>query len=530
MTADSVSSVGASNVQVVWFKRDLRVRDHAPLTEAAKRGPIVPLYLAEPGLWKLPDSAPQHWAYLRAALTELQESLSALGAPLVVRTGEAVNVLTRLNGELGGIASIWAYEETGNAWTYARDRQVIAWARSNRVSLNELPRDFVVRRLASRDDWGTIAKSRMAQPILAPPSRLTAATARDGGPVAPGVIPELHDLGLTPSHPPVVAGERDARRTLDSFLGGRCVGYERNLSSPISAWDGCSRLSVHLTFGTISLREVLARTRRASNETPAYRFSLRAFEERLHWRSHFIQKLEDQPSLEHTSYVRPFDGVRLDPSTSSLGAERFAAWAEGRTGYPMVDACMRSLNATGWINFRMRAMLVSFASYDLWLDWRATASHLARAFIDYEPGIHYPQVQMQSGTTGINTIRIYEPVKQGLDHDPTGDFVRRWVPELGAIDGTAVHQPWLGSGTFWGVPAAYPARVVDHGEAVAAAWKTIDRLKGQARRNGTAAQVLERHGSRRPPPALRRGRVATRATGGSAEPASLFADDHTKGF
>lgn len=523
--------MGASNVQVVWFKRDLRIRDHAPLTEATKRGPIVPLYIVEPGLWKLPDAAAQHWAYLRSALDELRANTLALGAPLVVRIGEAVDVFSRLHGEVGGIADVWAHEETGNAWTYARDRNVIAWARTNRVTLNEVPRDLIVRRLPDRDSWSAIAKSRLAQPLLAPPWRLSAATTRAGKAIPPGELPQLNDLGLTADHPPIVAGEREARRTLESFLDGRCSGYERNLSSPISAWDGCSRLSAHLTFGTISLREVLARTRRAASESPSYRFSLKAFEERLHWRSHFIQKLEDEPSLEHMSYVRPFDGVRLDPATSPLGAERFSAWTEGRTGYPMVDACMRSLNATGWINFRMRAMLVSFASYDLWLDWRATAPFLARAFIDYEPGIHYPQVQMQSGTTGINTIRIYDPVKQGLDHDPTGDFVRRWVPELASLEGPAVHQPWLGSGSFWGVPSAYPVRIVDHGEAVAAAWKTVDRLKGQARRNGTAAQVLERHGSRRPPPALRRSRVATKPTGPSgASGPSLFGDDHTKGL
>ena len=517
-------------MQVVWFKRDLRVRDHEPLAEAAKRGPVLPLYIAEPGLWTLPDSAAQHWAYISAALDQLRATTASLGAPLVVRTGQATDVFAQLHRDVGGIHTIWAHEETGNEWTYARDKSVIVWARTNRVGFHELPRDLVVRRLVSRDDWGTIAKARLARPLLPSPQRLMGATEWGGAAIDVGVIPRGQDLGLGSVGPPNVAlanqaGERPARQTLDSFLGGRCAGYERKLSSPISAWDSCSRLSAHLTFGTISLREVLARTRRTLSESPAYRFSLKAFEERLHWRSHFIQKLEDEPSLEHTSYVRSFDGVRLDPATSSLGADRFAAWSEGRTGYPMVDACMRSLNATGWINFRMRAMLVSFASYDLWLDWRCTAPFLARAFIDYEPGIHYPQVQMQSGTTGINTIRIYEPVKQGLDHDPTGDFVRRWVPELGGLDGSAVHQPWLGSDSLWGLPSAYPGRIVDHAEAVAAAWKAVDRLKGNARKNGTAAQVLERHGSRRPSPALRRSRVPTKPTTPTTQSVnSLFGD------
>lgn len=522
--------VGASDVQVVWFKRDLRVRDHEPLVEAAKSGPVLPLYIVEPGLWKLADSAAQHWAFIRASLDELRTATALLGAPLIVRKGDAIDVLDGLHREVRGIHTIWAHEETGNDWTFARDRSVIVWARTNRVGLRELPRDLVVRRLASRDDWGTVAKARAARPLLPVPRRLEAATQFAGAPIDLGVLPEATELGLSVEEPAGaagnIAGEREARRTIDSFLAGRCAGYEKKLSSPVSAWDSCSRLSSHLTFGTISLREVMARTQRAISESPTNRFSLKAFEERLHWRSHFVQKLEDEPSLENASYVRSFDGIRLDPTSSSLGADRFAAWTEGRTGYPMVDACMRSLNATGWINFRMRAMLVSFASYDLWLDWRYTAPFLARAFIDYEPGIHYPQVQMQSGTTGINTIRIYEPVKQGLDHDPTGDFVRRWVPELGGLDGAAVHQPWMAADSLWGLPSGYPARIVDHADAVASAWKTIDRLKAQARRSGTSAQVLERHGSRRPSPAMRRGRVPTTAQPSAA---SLFRDEDPDG-
>ena len=126
----------------------------------------------------------------------------------------------------------------------------------------------------------------------------------------------------------------------------------------------------------------------------------------------------------------------------SAYSENFERWKRGETGFPFVDACMRSLISTGWINFRMRAMLVSFASYNLWIDWRQTSLYLARLFSDYEPGIHYSQVQMQSGTTGINTIRIYNPIKQGLEHDPQGKFIKKWVPELRHMSQANVHTPW----------------------------------------------------------------------------------------
>ena len=505
-------------MQIVWFKRDLRVRDHQPLTFAAQRGLVLPLYIVEPELWNQPDSAAQHWSYIESSLVELRHSLGALGAPLIVRTGEAVNALRGVVAEVGGrVDHLWAYEETGNHWTFQRDRAVLAWARDAGIAVTEIPRDFVVRRLGSRDDWSSIAQARMVQPLLPPPPSLSPAVQGDGSAIDPGPIPELRHLGLSPNAPAGThaAGEAVARNTLRSFLDERCVGYEKRLSSPITAWDGCSRLSAHLTYGTVSLREVIARSRRAAASSPAKRFSLGAFEERLHWRSHFVQKLEDQPSLEHHSYIAGFDGLRLDPSSDQRATDLYQAWATGATGYPMVDACMRSLNATGWINFRMRAMLVSFASYDLWLDWRATAPHLARSFIDYEAGIHYPQIQMQSGTTGINTIRIYDPVKQGLDHDPRGDFVRRWVPELADVDGPAVHQPWLLADTIWGLPPTYPAPIVNHADAVAQAWAHIERIKAGARRSGAAGAVQEKHGSRRPPPSMRRSKVAPSTPSGA---------------
>jgi deoxyribodipyrimidine photo-lyase len=493
-----IVSFGA--IQIVWFKRDLRVRDHEPLSLAARRGPVLPLYIVEPLLWKQPDSAAQHWDVISRALAELRESLAAIGAPLIVRSGEVTMVLADLVAELPPMSHMWAYEETGNEWTFARDRAVVAWARTNRVVFTEIPHDFVVRRLRNRDDWSAIARERLGKPLLPVPSGLTAARTKSHEPIHPGQIPSAAMLGLSvqANVGRSNAGELAARATLKSFLETRSIGYEKNISSPITAVDGCSRLSQHLSYGTISLREVIARTRRVGATTPERRFSMRAYEERLHWRSHFIQKLEDQPTLEKVSYIKSFDGIRLDPETNAIGQQRFEAWATGNTGYPMIDACMRSLNETGWINFRMRAMLVSFASYDLWLHWRSTSVYLARAFIDYEPGIHYPQIQMQSGTTGINTIRMYDPVKQGLDHDPTGDFVRRWVPELRDVAEGAVHQPWLLADSLFGAPKNYRPPIVQHSEAVAAAWKHIDRIKQSARQSGQAALVHEKHGSRRP--------------------------------
>ncbi|MBM3407988.1 MAG: hypothetical protein FJY25_11750 [Betaproteobacteria bacterium] len=157
---------------------------------------------------------------------------------------------------------------------------------------------------------------------------------------------------------------------------------------------------------------------------------------------------------------------------------RLDAWRKGRTGFAFVDACMRYLAHTGWINFRMRAMLTSFASQHLWLHWKLTGEHLARQYTDYEPGIHWPQVQMQSGTTGINTIRIYNPEKQRQDQDPGGEFVARWVHEFGQ--------------------ASYPAPIVDHLAAARAARDQLWSLRKAPESTEAATKIFQKHGSRNP--------------------------------
>ena len=220
-----------------------------------------------------------------------------------------------------------------------------------------------------------------------------------------------------------------ALKELDDFLAHRVQRYCRSISSPNLAFNGCSRLSAYITWGCLSMREVLQRSRDLKGR------GVSSFTSRLHWHCHFIQKLEDQPPIEWEDFHPFMRGIR------SLDHERFAAWAEGQTGVPFVDACMRALRAHGWINFRMRAMLMSFASYNLWLPWRETGLHLARQFVDYEPGIHWSQCQMQSGSTSINTIRIYNPIKQGMDHDPEGTFIRRWCPELEDVPAEGLHPP-----------------------------------------------------------------------------------------
>jgi len=490
-----------TRVQLVWFKRDLRVVDHTPLSQAAERGVVLPLYVAEPGLWEQPDAAARHWAFIAESLLQLRQALAALGRPLVVRVGEITHVLHRLHQRFA-IDAVWSHEETGNNWTFRRDERVRSFLHSRNIAWHELPQNGVVRRLASRDGWSRQWEARMAAPQAVVPEQLAPLAG-----IEAGIIPTAADIGLEPDPcPQRQRGGRDGGlERLKSFLTSRGEAYHAEMSSPVTAYESCSRLSPHLAYGTLSIREVVQANRRRRSEVKAQPAAVRgtwvkalaAFEGRLHWHCHFIQKLESEPRIEFENLHRACDNLR----EGEFDPEKFEAWSRAATGFPFVDACMRALEASGWINFRMRAMLMSFASYHLWLHWRQPAVFLACRFTDYEPGIHYAQSQMQAGTTGINTFRIYNPVKQSQDQDPSGRFIRQWMPELARVPDRWIHTPWemdreTQRKSHCVIGGDYPAPLVDHVAAAKAARQRMGALRRGAAR-GEGQKILQRHGSRK---------------------------------
>ncbi|WGV17254.1 FAD-binding domain-containing protein [Fuscovulum ytuae] len=478
---------------LIWFKRDLRIHDHPALARAAELGAVLPLYIVEPEYWQLPDTSARHWAFTAEALADLRSSLGALGAPLILRVGDAVSVLDRLCRQ-HHIARILSHEETGNLWTYGRDRRVAAWARTAGVIWDELPQQGVIRRLASRNGWAGRRDAFTAAPQVAAPAALRAVAG-----VEPGAIPSARALRL-PDDPCAhrqAGGRGHGLALLDSFLAHRGEPYRAAMSSPLTGERACSRLSAHLALGALSSREVVQAAAARAAERPGGRWpgALASFQSRMAWRDHFIQKLESEPQIEIRALHRAAD--RLRPLTPD--PVRLHAWEAGETGLPFLDACMRYLRATGWLNFRMRSMVMAVASYHLWLDWRATGAVLARRFTDYEPGIHWPQVQMQAGVTGINTIRIYNPVKQGHDQDPTGAFTRRWVPELAAVPDPFLQEPWKWPGARAVLGRLYPEPIVDVTAAARAARDACWGLRKERTYREEVAEVIERHASRADP-------------------------------
>ena len=486
-------------MQVVWLKHDLRFADHAPLHAALTSGEhLLLLYVVEPERMEQPDESMLHVSWDLANARSLLEQVEALGGAMHIRVGKPEEILATINDE-ASITHLHSHEESGLQWSWNRDKRVAAWCESTGVAWVECPWNGVVRRLKDRDRWNSIRNRRMVEPLLDAPTHLPPLPILRCIDETKGMFPLFTDLVKTP----LEAGETAAHAWLGSFLSTRFRNYLPTISNPATSPEGSSRLSAYLSSGVLSVRQVKHAIKGVRQSPPegvdvgVFRKNIDAFASRVSWRCHFIQRLEMETSM-NTQSINP----ELDEALAWVDEEaRFEAWAEGRTGWPFFDACMRSLKATGWINFRMRAMMQSVAAYTLWLPWQRTGNHLAQLFIDYEPGIHWSQIHMQSGITGINSVRAYSIIKQSLDHDMNGDFIRRWVPELAMVPSPAIHEPWTMSDEMQAttgviIGQTYPEPIVDEHEARTAGVKKVHAARRKDTVKARSANVYALHGSR----------------------------------
>ncbi len=444
-------------VNVVWLKRDIRAHDHAALAAAeAAKLPYIILYLFEPSLINLPDTSLRH---LQFQYHSVQDLIKNRGLQVHICYGEALAVFKSLHESMT-LGSVFSYQESGIVETWERDKTMAAYFNSEKINLHEYQRDCIKRGIKNRKDWD---KAWFVQ-THAVPFDNTFKYLLNNPLEHTFTFPE-ELLGQLKDYPAEFqpAGESYAFKYLSSFVNSRAVNYSKHISKPEFSRKSCSRLSPYLAWGNLSHR-VAYLNMYAKIVDPKIGFGIKNAITRLRWHCHFIQKFEMECSYAFKNLNPAYDNFPWRNSDVLL-----AAWKTGRTGFPLVDACMRCLQATGWVNFRMRSMLVSFLCHHLLLDWKVGVHHLANLFLDYEPGIHYTQFQMQASTAGINTIRIYNPIKQSEEQDAEGTFIRKYVPELAQVPAAFIHQPWLMPsekqeeiGLKIGVD--YPAPIIDYDE------------------------------------------------------------------
>jgi deoxyribodipyrimidine photo-lyase len=439
---------------IVLFTRDLRVHDHPALHAACERAEaVVGLFVLDDAVLASRYAAPNRVAYLREALVDLRAALKDRDGALVVRRGDTVEEVARLAREVGADEVHLSHDVSGHA--ARRDSALRAMGEEHGLRVETHPGVAAVEPLAvTTGDGGPYLvftpyhrrwlDAPMRSPLPAP-GRVPAPAD-----VATGAIPALADLTTGEGSPERLAGgETAARRTLDAWLDGGVEDYA-DARDDLAA-DGTSGLSAHLHFGCVSPTEVVSRLdgRRRGHEP---------FRRQVCWREFTHQLLAAHPDLPSSDLRSKGDDWRDDE-------QAVAAWKEGRTGYPVVDAGMRQLRREGYMHNRARMITASFLTKHLYVDWRVGAWHFMDWLVDGDLANNFAGWQWVAGTgTDSRPNRMFNPVTQGQRHDPDGAYVRRYVEELADVDPAHVHSPWEAAGTLLEA-TDYPPPIVDHREA-----------------------------------------------------------------
>lgn len=477
-------------INVVWLKRDLRLHDNEALSNAISSGArFLLLYAFEPKLLNDPHYNERHWNFIK-------ESLCDINLELKKYNSQVLSIQTDIQSAFNQIQNYWKIEkvfshmETGLLVTYDRDKDFKRYCRNNNIQWIENINNGVQRGIQNRDSWFEFWNDYMSKPQLE-------FTPNIGQLITSMELKSLEDITKTPSleTPKSTSFQKGGRnmawKYANSFFKTRHEEYMFNISKPELSRKSCSRLSPYLSWGNVSVREIFQKGQEIKNSTNKRHIG--AFLSRLRWQAHFIQKFEMEHTMEEASVNKGYHKLK-----KSISKKYQEAWKEGQTGFPLVDASMRCLKETGYLNFRMRALTVSFFTHILWQPWQEATTHLSQMFLDFEPGIHFPQLQMQAGETGINNLRIYNPIKNGIDHDEDAVFIKKWVPELAHLDTPFAHEPYLMTPleeefNNFRIGKDYPSPIVDLKENRKKASDILWGMRDDSEVKKESFRILSRH-------------------------------------
>ena len=478
-------------ITVVWLKRDLRLEDNEAIQNALASGNrVLLLYIFEPMLLDDPHYSERHWDFIKQSLEDINIRLSQFNTKVLTIQTDIITAFNKLQSQYK-VSKVFSHQETGILVTFNRDKSFKRFCKNNLIDWQENINNGIYRGLQNREQWVDKWEDYMNKPLC------------EFHPKAEQFInleaieileQQFQTVTLTTSKSSIFqkGGTSTGLKYLESFLDNRYKNYMFSISKPLDARKSCSRLSPYLAWGNLSVRQVF-KSSLALNVSASNKKQLEAFLSRLKWQAHFIQKFEMEHTMETESINKGYHKLKKD-----ISKQYQDAWKTGNTGVPLVDACMRCLNETGYLNFRMRALVVSFFTHNLWQPWQDASKHLSQQFLDFEPGIHFPQLQMQAGETGINTLRIYNPVKNGLEHDPEAQFIKKWVPELKDLDRPFAHEPYLMTemeqrfnNLTLGVDYPYP--IVDVQESRKKASSTLWNLQKNSMVKTESDRILKKH-------------------------------------
>jgi deoxyribodipyrimidine photo-lyase len=460
---------------VHWLRADLRLDDNRALLEAARRASeLAVVFVLDERLLASERTGAPRVRFLLEGLARLAADLEAKGQRLVLRRGDAVREVARVVEEARAELVVWNRFES----PYARRRDARMEREAARLGARvqtfkdrvafeaaEVPKKdggafsvYTPFRNAWRQRWSEGGEAPEPVRRLPPP---VAGLASEPLPDAAALGHAAADVEIP------AAGEAAARRRLEAFLAGPAARYRERRDLP--AEDGTSRLSPYLRFGMLSVRRAFAAAFERARER-AGREGVQKWIDELVWREFYVAILEQNPRVASRAFRPEFDAVRWNDDPEAL-----AAWCEGRTGYPIVDAGMRQLARTGWMHNRVRMIAASFLSKDLLLDWRLGERFFYQRLVDGDPATNNGgwQWAASTGTDAQPWFRIFNPVLQGRKFDPDGAYVRRFVPELRGVDDRFLHDPWNAPRR----PAGYPAPIVDHAQRRAEALRRYEVVK-----------------------------------------------------